>query len=117
MQGHQSYQPQLFTVFNMESLIPKDHLLREIDQKIDFEFVRDMTADLYCQNNGRPSIDPVLFIRICLLTHLYSIPSDRQVCEEIRYNLCYRWFCRLSLDDSTPDHSSLTRIRDRLGVV
>lgn len=115
MQGRQDYQPQLFSIFDMESLIPEDHLLRRIDQKIDFEFVREMTAHLYCEDNGRASIDPVLFIRICLLTHLYNIPSDRQVCEEIKYNLAYRWFCRLSIEDKVPDHSSLTRIRDRLG--
>ena len=115
MQGKQSYQPELFSVFNMETLIPRNHLLREIDAKVDLEFVREMTAELYCENNGRPSVDPVLFIRICLLTHLYNIPSDRQVCEEIQYNLAYRWFCRLSMADQVPDHSSLTRIRDRLG--
>ena len=115
MQGHQSYQPELFSIFNMESLIPKNHLLRQIDEKIDFKFVREMTATLYCQDNGRPSVDPVLFVRICLLTYLYNIPSDRQVCEEIQYNLAYRWFCRLSMEDVVPDHSSLTRIRDRLG--
>ena len=115
MQGHQSYQPQLFSVFNMESLIPQNHLLREVDAKIDFEFVREMTSHLYCQDNGRPSVDPVLFVRIYLITHLYNIPSDRQVCEEIQFNLAYRWFCRLSIEDAVPDHSSLTRIRDRLG--
>ena len=115
MQGHQSYQPQLFSVFNMEKLIPEDHMLRQIDAKVDFEFVREMTAHLYCQDNGRPSVDPVLFVRICLLTYLYNIPSDRQVCEEIQYNLAYRWFCRLSIEDSVPDHSRLTRSRDRLG--
>lgn len=48
----------------------RDHLLRRIDEKIDFEFVREMTAPLYCQENGRPSIDPVLFVRICLITYL-----------------------------------------------
>jgi transposase len=115
MQGRQSYQAQMFSVFSLETLIPKGHLLRQIDEKVDFEFVREMTAPLYCQENGRPSIDPVLFVRICLLTYLYNIPSDRQVCEEIQYNLSYRWFCRLSMEDSVPDHSSLTRIRDRLG--
>lgn len=115
MQGRQQYQQQLFSIFGMEQLIPKDHLLRRIDEKVDFEFVREMTAPLYCQDNGRPSVDPVLFVRICLITHLYNIPSDRQVCEEIQYNLAYRWFCRLSIEDSVPDHSSLTRIRDRLG--
>ena len=99
----------------MDALIPKRHLLRQIDSVIDFGFVREATAELYCQENGRPSIDPELFVRICLITYLYNIASDRQVCEEIQYNLAYRWFCRLSLEDQVPDHSSLTRIRDRLG--
>src|ERR1700678_3401288 len=99
----------------MEELIPKRHLLRRIDSVLDFGFVREATRELYCRDNGRPSIDPELFVRICLITYLYNIPSDRQVCEEIQYNLAYRWFCRLSLEDQVPDHSSLTRIRDRLG--
>ncbi len=76
MQGRQSYQPQLFSVFSMEALIPKGHLLRQIDEKIDFEFVRGMTAPLYCQENGRPSIDPVLFVRICLITYLCRTTID-----------------------------------------
>ncbi len=50
-----------------------------------------------------------------LVAYLYGITSERRLCEEIHYNLAYRWFCRLSLDDDVPDHSSLTRIRDRLG--
>jgi transposase len=115
MQGRQDYQPELFSIFNMEELTPKNHLLRDIDHKIDFGFVREMTAHLYCENNGRPSIDPVLFVKVCLLTFLYNIPSDRQVCEEIQYNLAYRWFLRLSIADPVPDHSSLTRTIDRLG--
>jgi IS5 family transposase len=50
-----------------------------------------------------------------LVAYLYGITSDRRLCEEIRYNLAYRWFCRLSLEDDIPDHSSLSRIRDRYG--
>ena len=115
MQGRQEYQPHLFSEIRMESLIPEKHLLRRIDQLLDFSFVREMTAPLYCENKGRQSIDPELFFRISLLTHLYNIESDRQVCEEIQYNLAYRWFSKLSFEDKVPDHSSLTRVRDRLG--
>ena len=50
-----------------------------------------------------------------LVGYLYGITSDRRLCEEVRYNLAYRWFCRLSLEDDIPDHSSLSRIRDRYG--
>jgi transposase len=64
---------------------------------------------------GRYSIDPEVFFRMLLVAYLYNITSDRRLCEEVRYNLAYRWFCRLSLEDDIPDHSSLSRIRDRYG--
>ncbi len=82
---------------------------------LDFSFIREMTQHLYCTNNGRPSIDPELFFRIYLIIFLYGIESDRQACDEIQFNLACRWFCKLALEDNTPDHSSLTKIRDRLG--
>lgn len=115
MLGHKEFQPQLFSSIDIEKLIPKNHLLRKIEKTIDFSFVRDLTRDLYCHDNGRPSIDPEVFFRIYLISFLYGINSDRQVCEEIRYNLLYRWFCKLNLEDTVPDHSSLTKIRDRMG--
>lgn len=115
MLGKQEFQPQLFATIDIEKLIPSQHLLRKIDKVIDFSFVRELTEHLYCRDNGRPSIDPELFFRIYLIAYLYGIESDRQVCEEIQYNLAYRWFCRLNLEDTVPDHSSLTKIRDRIG--
>lgn len=115
MIGHQEYQPKLFSTVDIESLIPKNHLLRKIDKAIDFSFIRELTTHLYCSDNGRPSIDPILFFRINLIVFLYGIDSARQACEEIQYNLAYRWFCRLALEDDVPDHSSLSKIRDRLG--
>lgn len=115
MQGRHEYQPELFSAIDIEKLIPSGHLLRRIDRVLDLSFMPEMTAPLYSQNQGRPSIDPVVFIRIMLLGYLYNIDSDRQLCEEVGYNLAYRWFCRLSLTDGVPDHSSITRIRDRLG--
>jgi len=71
---------------------------------------------LYCSDNGRPSIDPVLFFRMQLIGYLFHIRSDRQLCEDVHLNIAYRWFCRLNLEDEVLDHSSLTRIRDRFGV-
>src|ERR1035437_6630453 len=115
MLGRQEFQPQLFSTINLESLIPQNHLLRRIDKILDLSFVREMTAHLYCEDNGRPSIDPELFCRISLITYLYNIPSDRRVCGELQFNLAYKWFCKLSVEDRVPDHSSLTRIRDRMG--
>jgi len=101
-------------VVDVERLIPKSHLLRRIDRVLDLGFLHELTAPLYSKDQGRPSIDPVIFIRMALLQALYSIDADRQLCEEVGYNLAYRWFCRLSLSDDVPDHSSMTRVRDRL---
>ena len=115
MQGRHEYQPELFSSVDVEVLIPKGHLLRRIDKVLDLSFLPELTAPLYSQSQGRPSIDPEVFLRMVLLSYLYNIDSDRQLCEEIGYNLAYRWFCRLSLKDFVPDHSSITRIRDRLG--
>jgi len=115
MQGQQDHQPQLFSMVQIEKLVPESHLLRKVDQVLDLNFVREQTKEFYCANNGRPSVDPEVFIRILLIMYLYNVRSDRQVCEELQFNLAYRWFCKLSLEDKVPDHSSLTRIRDRLG--
>jgi len=115
MMGQQNYQPPLFSTVQIETLVPKDHLLRKVDSVLDLGFIRALAKNFYCQNNGRPSIDPALYVRMLILTFLYNITSDRKLCEEITYNLAYRWFCRLSIEDKVPDHSSMTRIRDRLG--
>lgn len=100
---------------SLDQLVPSHHLLRRLDQAIDLNFIYALSADLYCENNGRPAIDPLLFFRMQLIGYLYGINSDRRLCEEIHLNLAYRWFCRLNLEDDVPDHSSLTRIRDRFG--
>ena len=117
MQGRCHHQPELFATINLSDMIPANHLLRKIDRAIDLGFIYDLTSDLYCSDNGRRSIDPVLFFRMQIIGYLYDIPSDRQLCEEVHLNLAYRWFCQLNLGDKVPDHSSLTRIRDRFGEV
>ncbi len=103
------------TVIDLESFVEQDHLLRKIDRVLDTAFVRDSTAACYADGLGRPSVDPEVYFRMQLVAYLYGISSERQLCEDVHYHLAYRWFCRLSLEDLVPDHSSLTRIRDRLG--
>lgn len=115
MQGRQEYQPELFTIINIEAMIPQNHLLRKLERLLDLTFVREMTAKFYCNDNGRPSVDPELFFRMQLIAVFYNIDSDRRLCSEVEFNLAYRWYCKLSLNDGVPDHSSLTNIRDRLG--
>jgi transposase len=115
MQGAHFFERHAKTVIDLESFVEQDHLLRKIDRVLDTAFVRDSTAACYADGLGRPSVDPEVYFRMQLVAYLYGISSERQLCEDVHYNLAYRWFCRLSLKDVVPDHSSLTRIRDRLG--
>lgn len=96
MQGQHQYQPELFSQVDYEQLIPKGHLLRRVDGVLDLSFLQDLTSPLYSSEQGRPSIAPEIFVRMILLQSLYNIDSDRQLCEEVGYNLAYRWFvnCR-----------------------
>jgi transposase len=115
MQGRTPYQAELFSTVIIEDLIPANHILRKIDQAVSFSFVRDLTSELYSKETGRPSIDPEVFVRMLVVQYLFGIKSDRQLCEELQYNLAYRWFCQINLSDKVPHHSSMTRIRDRFG--
>lgn len=83
MQGHHEFQPELFSQIDFEALIPRGHLLRRIDRVLDLSFLKELTAPLYVDNKGRKSIDPVTFVRMVLLGHIYNIDSDRQLCEEV----------------------------------
>lgn len=96
----------------MEDLIPQDHFLRKLDAAISFDFVYDIAAPLY-SNRGRPSIDPVLLVKMLLLGYLYGIDSERKLEEEVRYNIAYRWYLGLDLDESVPDHSTFSQNRRR----
>jgi len=115
MQGLHVFDPQATTIIDLESFVHHDHFLRKVDRVLESAFVRELTAARYAAGRGRPSIDPEVYFRMLLVAFLYDIRSDRQLCEDVYYNLAYRWFCRLSLQDRVPDHSSLSRIRDRYG--
>ena len=115
MQGLHVFEPATRTVIDLESFMPHDHLLREVDRIVEPALIRELTAGCYAQGKGRPSIDPVVYFRMVLVAYLYGIDSDRRLCEDVYCNLAYRWFCRLSLEDEVPDHSSFSRIRDQYG--
>jgi len=115
MQGVQAFEPKAKASIDLESFVAEDHFLRRIDRILELSFVRELTAPRYVAEKGRPSIDPEVFFRMQLVAYFYGITTDRRLCDEVRYNLAYRWFSRLPLDEDVPDHSSLTRIRDRLG--
>lgn len=100
----------LFYDFNLEQHIPPDHLLRQINQFLDFDSIRNHLKPFY-SHTGRPSIDPELMIRMLLVGYCYGIRSERRLCDEINMNLAYRWFCQLGLEDDIPDHSSFSKNR------
>ena len=116
MQGVHAFEAKTKVSIDLESFVAADHFLRKIDRVLGTAFVRELTASRYAAQQGRPSIDPEVYFRMQLVAYLYGIASERQLCEDVYYNLAYRWFCRLSLADEVPDHSSLTRIRDRYGA-
>jgi transposase len=111
MMGHrQVEQAALFYEFSLERHVPTDHLLRSIDRFVELGELRRELAPFYSAI-GRPSIDPELMIRMLIVGYCFGIRSERRLCEEVHLNLAYRWFCRLGLDGSVPDHSTFSKNR------
>ena len=110
MGRRQEAQGALFYDFDIEALVPQDHLLRSIDRFVDLSDIRAHLAPFY-SSTGRPSIDPELLVRMWIVGYTHGIRSERRLCEEVRLNLAYRWFCRLDLTDPIPDHSTFSKNR------
>ena len=104
-------QERLFYSFNLEEAVPGDHLVREIAAVLDLSWVHSELAAHY-PPIGRPSIDPVLMIRMLIVGYVFAIRSERALCREVQVNLAYRWFCGLSIEDKLPDHSAFSRARN-----
>ena len=81
----------------IDQLVPKEHLLRKIDAAVDFTRLYEMVEPLYCEDNGCPSIDPVVLFKMVLIQHLYGLPSLRRTADEVSANICYRWFLGYTL--------------------
>lgn len=90
----------------IEKLVPDDHILRDIDQAISFDFIYDLVTDTYSELQGRPSIDPVVLVKIILLQHLFGIRSMRQTIKEIQVNMAYRWFLGFTISQEVPHFST-----------
>lgn len=106
-------QQTVLEMVTLESLVPSDHLLRKIDATIDFSFIHDRVAGLYCPDNGRPALDPVTMFKALFVGYLFGIRSERQLVREIEVNVAYRWFLRLNLTDAVFDASTLSQNRRR----
>src|SRR6476646_7183202 len=103
-------QEHLFYEFSLERHVPETHLLRSIDRFVELDGLRRELAPFYSEV-GRPSIDPELLIRMLIVGYCFGIRSERRLCEEVHLNLAYRWFCRLGLDGTVPDHSTFSKNR------
>ena len=111
MMGRQEVgQGQFFYAFELDKVVPGDHLVRQIDAMLDPSWVHKEFAASY-SHTGRPSIDPVLMIRMLIVGYVFAIRSERRICAEVQVNLAYRWFCKLSIEDKIPDHSVFSRAR------
>ncbi len=100
---------------SLEGLVPSNHFYRHLEATLDLSFIREWVADLYSPI-GRPSIDPVTFFKLQLVMFFEGLRSERQLVELASLNLAHRWYLGYNLDEVLPDHSSLTRIRQRLGL-
>ncbi len=89
----------------LEQLIPQNHLVRKIDAVIDVDFIYSTVENLYSENTERPSVDPVLLIKMALLQYVFGIPSMQRTIKEIETNVAYRWFLGPALDEKVPHFS------------
>ena len=91
---------------SLDELVPEDHLVRKLENAIDWSFIYEMVADSYCEDNGRPSLDPVILIKLPVVQYMFGIRSMRQTIQEIKVNTAYRWFLGLGLHDPVPHFST-----------
>ncbi|MCA9906957.1 MAG: transposase, partial [Anaerolineae bacterium] len=101
---------------SLEQLVPADNFYRQVEAKLDLSFVRELVAAYYATTMGRPSIDPVVFFKLQLIMFFEGIRSERQLMETVSLNLAHRWYIGYDLMEPVPDHSSLSKIRDRYGL-
>lgn len=115
MRGNDDMQEALFTVAKLNDFVPTDHPLRPIGALVNEALAKlnDLFNEIY-SDRGRASIAPEKLLRALLLQVFYSIRSERQLCEQLRYNLLFRWFVGLAIDDTVWDHSVFSKNRDRM---
>ena len=93
----------------MEDLVPVDSKYRKIDKYIDFSFIYEETKDLYCQDNGRPGIDPVVLFKLVFIQALDGLKSMRRTCEKVKVDAEYRWFLGIPFGEDTPHYSTFSQ--------
>ena len=114
MQGKKEFNQRIYYNINLDSLVPEDHFLKRLDKLVSFDFVRDITKSYY-SHTGKPSIDPVVLVKMLLIGYLFDIRSERKLMEELALNLAYRWYIGYDLDEEIPNHSIFSKARVRFG--
>jgi transposase len=105
----------IFVACPLRDLVPDDHILKRVDRVLDLSWLRKEVSDSYCPDNGRPSIDPEAALRLMLAGYLEGIVHDRKLMRRAQTDIAIRWFVGYRLHERLPDHSSLTKIRQRWG--
>lgn len=100
-------------ITTMEEIVPEDSLFRKVDKYIDFTFIYDEVKDLYSEDNGRPSIDPVVLFKLVFIQALDVIKSMRQTCKKIKVDAEYRWFLGIPFGEDTPHFSTFSKNYER----
>lgn len=116
MLGHKAKAFKTHLAISLEDLVPLDNFYRKVEAKLDLTFVRDLVRGCYSSHMGRPSIDPVVFFKLQLIMFFEGFRSERQLMEQVNLNLAFRWYIGYDLDEPVPDHSTLSRLRDRYGL-
>jgi len=117
MLGRQERRQQtLFLTCQLGDLVPERHILKRVDRVLDLSWLAGEVGPLYAAGQGRPSIDPEAAVRLMLAGFFEGIVQDRKLLRQAEVNVAIRWFCGYGLDEPLPDHSSLTRIRQRWGA-
>lgn len=114
MMGSKYKKAKLFYNFSLSKHIPAEHFLRQLDEAVDFSFIRRL-AKPYYSHTGQPSIDPVVLLKMMLIGYLYNITSERKLAQELKVNLAFMYFLGYDIDEETPNHSVLSKARRRFG--
>ena len=101
-------QRQAIEMLCTDMLVPKEHLLRKIDAAVDFARIYELVEDLYCEDNGRPSSDPVVLFKLALIQHLFGIRSLRQTMRDAEVNVAYRWFLGYTMSQKLPHFATIS---------
>jgi len=115
MMGTKAREFATHTDISVEALVPIDNFYRHLERTLDLAFVRDLVREHYAAD-GRPGIDPVVFFKLQLILFFEGLRSERQLMSVVADRLSLRWYLGYDLDEAVPDHSSLTKIRERYGL-